>query len=182
MSSTPEINYINIHIRDELKYLLCGAKVWKLIEDQKIDDDLHLQVYAMTSCFVRIRNLYLYFTRGAGVSISSAYSSGGVSLPHSALFAADKRVIESKVMHLNPPADRESSISINKKIIEYTEDILRIIADHLDNLETINRDAYEALLAVVKKCYGEAADIAPGFPNSEIFRTHIYEDRIEPRA
>lgn len=177
---TPETNYIDLHVRDELKYLLCGTKVWKLIEDKKIKDELHIQVYAMTSCFVRIRNLYLYLTRNGGVSIASLYNPG-LQLPQSALFAADKRVIESKVMHLNPSSDRESSISINKKIIQYTEDILRILADHLDNLETINRDAYEVLLAVVKQCYGEAAAIAPEFPNSEIFKTLVYENRIGSR-
>ena len=170
-----EVSYIDLHIRDELKYLLCGAKVWKLLEDKSTalgEDRIHLQAHIMTSCFVRIRNLYLYFTLPKSVSIRNSYN---INFPKSQLFAKDKRTIEAKVMHLSPAKERESEKSINGKILLYTEDILRIIADHLDNLKDINPEIYKALLNVTKDCYIEANNMVN---ETRVFQSGVYENRI----
>ncbi|WKZ30338.1 MAG: hypothetical protein QY314_01020 [Candidatus Dojkabacteria bacterium] len=162
--------YIEVHLFNELKYLLCATKVWKLIEDKKIKDNIHMQVYAMTSVFVHSRNLYLFFTEQAkqkSPHISDAYNILP-KLPVSQLFKKYKRTIEAKVLHLNPLNQRESNISINKLMIDITNDVLDIIAQNIVNLEITNPAVAEYLKKMRSEAINSANQILPAYPLSGI--------------
>lgn len=172
MSTIPDntTKYIEVHVFNELKYLLSATKVWKLIEDKKIPDDTHTKVYAMTSVSVHSRNLYLYFTEQTKQKtphISEAYNLH-LKIPTSELFKEYKSTIEAKVLHLNPIGQRESNKSVNKLVVDITNDVLDVIARNITNLETTNPTIAKDLKNMKSKAIDSANEILPEYPLSGI--------------
>lgn len=120
-------DYIAVHLRYELKYLLVDATTWSAVrrEEDRGPHAPHLVVMAMESAFVHTRVLYEFLTHDEGWSKKTPHER-----KQSDLWDEFKTPMHTKVLH--PCANRPyvptntSADDLKDKVVDLALDVLRL--------------------------------------------------------
>lgn len=123
-------DYIDEHLRYELKYLLVGATTWRAVHDpeNRGPHAPHLVVLAMESVFVHTRVLYEFLHHEEGWAGRSPHS-----VTQSELWATYKKPLHEKVLHPSPrrPYVPEAMVGddLKYRVVDFATDILTMCRD-----------------------------------------------------
>lgn len=118
-------DYVDVHLRYELKYLLVAATTWKAVHDPRHRGPHapHLVVLAMESSFVHTRVLYEFLHLEDGWSGRSPHTVNA-----SSLWAAYRKPLHEKVLHPSPRRPYQPGAmtgdDLKDRVVDFATDIL----------------------------------------------------------
>jgi len=123
-------DYVDVHLRYELKYLLVAATTWHAVHDPQHRGPRapHLVVLAMESCFVHTRVLYEFLHLENGWAGRSPHTVNA-----SSLWTAYKAPLHEKVLHPSPrrpyAPGAMAGDDLKDRVVDFAADILTMWRD-----------------------------------------------------
>lgn len=123
-------DYVDVHLRYELKYLLVAATTWSAVQDAQHREPHapHLVVLATESAFVHTRVLYEFLHLDEGWADRSPHA-----VSRSTLWTSYKTPLHEKVLHPSPRrpyvAGQMLGDDLKDRVVDFATDVLRMWRD-----------------------------------------------------
>ncbi len=164
MTKEESLNFIDKHLYNELRWLICAAASWKVVKDKGTAGfPSHFIVFTMDSAFLHSRALFEFFTHTNPNSKPNlvTYQNFNCTRLESELYHNWMGPLHCYLMHIE---NRESSGNIidgkhlNEMVFEFAVEIVRLWKEFSNQVDA---DYKKSLDLVLEKVISEAEMIMP---------------------
>lgn len=181
LSHDQKLEYVRLHLFNELRYLLAAAAEWFVQDQLKLEKPgYEVQVYAMDSAFLHARALFEFFVgkKSGNYYTVAEFLGSGATLPSPSYSGGWEGPLHAHLMHIQDRSrpQKLSSAGTTKDLKEMPKDfaneILRLWGEFESELEKRGDQQLKELAQQKRK---EAVDAANCVVRSEVAQKHAEE-------
>ncbi len=165
MTKTEKIKFINEHLYNELRYMLCASASWCIAKKNSKDLPMHFIVYTMDSAFLHARSLFEFFTyvpSGKKTYLvtwkefeldnelkSEVYKTWRVSLHHHVMHLESRQGVPNVI----------EGVHLKEMVLQFSIEVVRLWIEFSKKLDDELKKEMDKIL---EKSVNEAEIILPG--------------------